>query len=217
VHGLNALFGQIAADARLVNIARQILGSEVYIHQSRLNLKPGLSGKEFYWHSDFETWHVEDGMPRMRALSCVILLTENNEYNGPLMLIPGSHMHFISCVGQTPESHYKQSLVKQEFGIPDAASLRFMVERGGIQAPKGAAGSVLFFDCNTMHGSGSNISPYPRNNLFFVYNSIENKLGNPRSGLAPRPEFIASRRDVNALTPLDPAYRADQLRMAKRC
>src|SRR3546814_10756649 len=44
---------------------------------SRLNYKPGFKGKEFYWHSDFETWHVEDGMPQMRALSMSILLAEN--------------------------------------------------------------------------------------------------------------------------------------------
>lgn len=206
VHGLSSMFGRLVADTRLVNIARQILGSEVYVHQSRLNLKPGFAGKEFYWHSDFETWHVEDGMPRMRALSCVILLTENNEFNGPLMLIPGSHMHYISCVGQTPHDHYKQSLKKQEYGVPDQTSLRFLVERGGIQAPKGRAGSVVFFDCNTMHGSNSNISPYPRSNLFFVYNSADNVLRTPRSGLSPRPEFIASRQNIAALVPLTSDY-----------
>lgn len=206
VHRLSALFGRLVADARLVSVARQILGGDVYVHQSRLNLKPGFAGREFYWHSDFETWHVEDGMPRMRALSCVILLTENNEFNGPLMLIPGSHMHYISCVGKTPHDHYKQSLKKQEYGVPDQGSLRFLTDRGGIQAPKGPAGSVVFFDCNTMHGSNSNISPYPRSNLFFVYNSVDNVLGKPRSGLAPRPEFIASRQDTGALVPLVPDY-----------
>jgi len=205
VHKLNALFGRLVRDERLLNVVRQILGSEVYVHQSRLNLKPGFVGKEFYWHSDFETWHVEDGMPRMRALSCSILVTENNEFNGPLMLIPGSHMHYISCVGDTPDDHYKQSLKKQEYGVPDHASLRFLVERGGVQAPKGPAGSVVLFDCNTMHGSNSNISPYPRSNVFFVYNSVENTLGDPRFGLKPRPEFIAHRR---AFSPLEPV-RAD--------
>lgn len=206
VHRLNALFGRLAADTRLVNIARQILGGGVYIHQSRLNLKPGFQGREFYWHSDFETWHVEDGMPRMRALSCTILLNENNEFNGPLMLIPGSHMHYIACVGKTPEDHYKQSLRKQEYGVPDADSLRFLAERGGIQAPKGPAGSVVFFDCNTMHGSNSNISPYPRNNLFLVYNSVDNRLGPPRCGLAPRPEFIAARDGCPTLDALASDY-----------
>jgi ectoine hydroxylase len=208
VHRLNDLIARLVCDTRIANIARQILGSEVYIHQSRVNLKPGFAGKEFYWHSDFETWHIEDGMPRMRALSCTVLLTENNEFNGPLMLVPGSHMHYISCVGQTPSDHYKQSLKKQEYGVPDPASLRFLVERGGIQAPKGSAGSVVFFDCNTMHGSNSNISPYPRSNLFFVYNSVENALGKPCFGLAPRPEFIATREDMSALAPVEPDYSA---------
>ncbi|NYT64736.1 phytanoyl-CoA dioxygenase family protein [Alcaligenaceae bacterium] len=76
VHELSNMVGRLARDPRLLNVARQILGSEVYMHQSRTNMKPGFKGKEFYWHSDFETWHVEDGMPRMRALSCSVLLTD---------------------------------------------------------------------------------------------------------------------------------------------
>ncbi|KPK19610.1 MAG: ectoine hydroxylase [Betaproteobacteria bacterium SG8_41] len=206
VHRLSELYRQLVSDVRVANIARQILGSEVYIHQSRVNLKAGFSGKEFHWHSDFETWHVEDGMPRMRALSCVIFLTENNEFNGPLMLMPGSHMHYISCAGETLQDHYQQSLRKQRHGIADPAALSFLAERGGIQSMKGPAGSVVFFDCNTMHGSNSNISPYPRANLFFVYNSVENTLESPRGGLKPRPEFMATRQDFSPMVPLEPAY-----------
>jgi len=96
VHVLNPVLSRLVRDPRLVNVARQILGSEVYIHQSRANMKPGFKGKEFYWHSDFETWHVEDGMPSMRALSCSVLLTANNECNGPLMLARfASAVHFV--------------------------------------------------------------------------------------------------------------------------
>lgn len=202
VHRLSTVFDHLVKGGRLLDVARQILGGDVYIHQSRLNLKPGFSGKEFYWHSDFETWHVEDGMPRMRAVSCVVLLTENNEFNGPLMLVPGSHMHYISCVGRTPLDHYKKSLRKQEYGVPDATSLGFLMERGGVHATKGPAGSVVFFDCNTMHGSNSNISPFSRANLFFVYNSVENRLHAPQQGLYPRPEFIAARTDAALLEPV---------------
>jgi len=201
VHRSNALFSSLVRDPRVLNAARSILGSEVYIHQSRINYKPGFQGKEFYWHSDFETWHSEDGMPAMRALSCSILLTDNNEQNGPLMLIPGSHRHFISCVGETPEDHYKQSLRKQENGVPDESLLRYLSDLGGISSCTGKAGSVIFFDCNTMHGSNSNISPYPRSNAFFVYNSVENQLAAPKGGLKPRPEFIAARTDVRPLEP----------------
>lgn len=205
VHELNHRVASLARDPRLLHVARQILGSEVYIHQSRANMKPGFKGKEFYWHSDFETWHVEDGMSSMRALSCSVLLTDNNECNGPLMLIPGSQSQFIACKGKTPDENFKESLRKQEYGVPDPISLQLLVEHGGIRTVTGKAGSVVFFDCNTMHGSTGNISPWPRANVFMVYNSMENTLNPPKYGLAPRPDYIAARERVEQLEPLDAA------------
>lgn len=201
VHRLNDIFANLVRDPRVLNVAREILGSEVYIHQSRINYKPGFTGKEFYWHSDFETWHSEDGMPGMRALSCSILLTDNSDCNGPLMLIPGSHHHYVSCLGETPDENYKTSLKKQDVGVPDHILLRYLADMGGIKSCAGKAGSVVFFDCNTMHGSNGNITPYPRSNVFFVYNSIANQLEAPKGGLTPRPEFVAAREDIAALAP----------------
>lgn len=201
IHANNPVFSRLAKDQRLIDIAQQILGSEVYIHQSRINFKPGLSGKSFFWHSDFETWHVEDGMPRMRALSISIALTDNTIVNGPLMVIPGSHKVYVACVGESPQNHYLRSLKQQEFGIPDNNSIRFLESRSGIKPLLGEAGSILIFDSNLMHGSGGNISPYARSNLFFVYNSIENRLFRPFCNNNPRPEFLATRTNVQPLKP----------------
>jgi ectoine hydroxylase len=192
VHGRDPWRG-VAADPRVLGAARQVLGGDVYVHQSRINLKPGFEGKDFYWHSDFETWHVEDGMPRMRAVSFSILLDDNLPYNGSLMLLPGSHLHYVRCVGRTPQEHFKASLRKQEYGVPDRDSLAWLWERCGVAMPTGPAGSLLMFDCNTMHGSGSNITPLPRRNVFLVFNSVENRLCAPFGGTAPRPEFVATR------------------------
>ncbi len=199
IHAQSELMGRLAGDARLVGIARQILCDDVYVHQSRLNYKPGFFGKEFYWHSDFETWHVEDGMPRMRALSISILLTRNTPYNGPLLIMPGSHHHYVRCVGETPDDHYKRSLRKQEYGVPDADSLLQLYTTGGIATLTGNAGSIVIFDCNAMHGSSSNVSPLPRSNIFLVYNSVQNRLTDPFGRKMPRPEFVASRRNTTAL------------------
>lgn len=193
VHRDNEVFQKLSLHERLTGVIKQILGEEIYVHQSRINFKPGFTGKEFYWHSDFETWHVEDGMPRMRALSVSIALEENYSYNGPLMVIPGSQEYFISCVGETPEDHFKNSLRKQEYGVPDEANLTKFAKENGIETPTGPAGSVLFFDCNIMHGSNSNITPYPRSNVFMVFNSEENRLAPPYSGQKPRPDYIATR------------------------
>ncbi|SDC64355.1 MULTISPECIES: ectoine hydroxylase [Bradyrhizobium] len=201
IHSQSRVIGRLAADARLAGIAQFLLNDKVYIHQSRLNYKPGFEGKEFYWHSDFETWHVEDGMPRMRALSMSVLLAENTPDNGPLMLMPGSHRVFLTCIGATPEDHYRTSLKKQEYGVPDRQSLTELAHRHGIVAPTGKAGTVVIFDCNTMHGSNGNITPFPRANAFFVYNAVSNRLQAPFGVKKPRPSFVAARSDPKALVP----------------
>lgn len=193
IHEISPHFEQLAQDPRIQERIQQLLGSETYIHQSRINYKPGFKGQGFNWHSDFETWHTEDGMPRMRAVSCSIVLTDNNEFNGPLMLIPGSHQFFVPCVGETPDNNYQSSLKDQQIGVPDEDSIAALVAKGGIQAPKGPAGSMLLFECNTLHGSNANMSPYPRSNVFFVFNSVENRLQQPYAARKPRPAFLASR------------------------
>ncbi len=193
VHELSEVFAALATDERLVDPARQVLGSEVYVHQSRVNLKPAFRGRDFYWHSDFETWHYEDGMPRMRAVSYSIQLSENRIDNGSLMIVPGSHRHFLGCTGETPERHFERSLRVQQAGTPDDAALTRLIGEHGIATIIGGPGSMVMFDSNCMHGSNSNISPYPRTNIFIVFNSVENTCGAPFSAPRPRPDFLGAR------------------------
>jgi ectoine hydroxylase len=193
IHQVSDPFADLVADPRLVEPACQLLGSDVYVHQSRVNLKRGYHGQGFYWHSDFETWHAEDGMPGPRAVSVSLALTANLDCNGSLLIIPGSHRTFVACPGETPPDHYKQSLRRQEVGTPDERSLAQLTDAGGIAQFVGQAGSAVFFDSNCMHGSNSNITPYPRSNVFIVYNSVDNALVEPFRAVTPRPTFIANR------------------------
>ncbi|WP_251977577.1 ectoine hydroxylase [Salinicola avicenniae] len=195
VHFLSQRFAELANDPRMVGRARQIVGGDVYVHQSRINYKPGFHGKGFNWHSDFETWHAEDGMPAMNAVSASIILTDNHHFNGPLMLIPGSHRVFVHCLGETPDDNHKQSLKQQELGVPSHEALDRLIEQNGIQAPTGAAGGLLLFDCNTLHGSNANMSPDPRSNAFFVYNRRDNACVQPFGASRPRPSFLAHQPD----------------------
>jgi ectoine hydroxylase len=199
VHRTSEAFGRVCEDRRILDLVRTILGDDVYVHQSRLNYKPAFTGREFYWHSDFETWHAEDGMPRMRAVSVSVSLTPSLATNGPLMLIPGSHNTFVSCPGETPADHYRQSLVQQRYGTPDEATLERLAKRRGIKAPTGGAGCAVVFDCNVMHGSNGNITPFPRTNLFVVYNAVSNRLTDPFAAPGPRPEFVGARELTSTL------------------
>ncbi len=195
VHELSDRIAAIIAREEIAGVARQLLGDDVYVHQSRVNLKPGFAGGPFYWHSDFETWHAEDGMPTPRAVSVSLALTPNTPFNGSLMIMPGSHRTFVSCVGSTPGDYHRQSLksYRPPFGTPEERDIATMADRFGIEQVTGDAGSALYFDCNCLHASAGNISPYPRSNLFVVFNAVSNGLEEPFGAPEHRPEYLAAR------------------------
>ncbi|MBG0852330.1 ectoine hydroxylase [Streptomyces spinoverrucosus] len=195
VEKVSEVFARLLFSSRLTDIARQVLGSEVYVHQSRVNYKPGFGGAEFDWHSDFETWHAEDGMSRPRAFSVSVALSENHPFNGPLLVMPGTHKTFVPSVGETPQDFHKESLRVHRItvGSPGQEQLTRMAERHGIDQITGPAGSAVMFDSNLLHGSNGNITPFPRSNIFIVYNSVENTLGEPFAAPKPRPQHLGNR------------------------
>ena len=169
-HKRSPVVDALMRDPALLGPVRQILGGPVYLHRSRFDITGEAVASPFYWHSDFETWHVEDGMPRMRAVNVEISLSDATAENGPLMLIPGSHLHYVPRLGDMPEADCKMSL-----GQPEAAGVVGLIERNGIYTATGAAGSMVLFDCNLLHGSNGNITPLTRASLCLSYNSIDNR------------------------------------------
>jgi ectoine hydroxylase len=180
VHAVSDLVGELVRDPRVLDRARQILGSDVRIHQSRVEYLSAFDGKGAYWNSPFETWHAEDGMPAPRAVSVSIPLSEQHELTGELMAMPGSHRTFVP----TPRG---------SGGKPGQDHLTSLAAAYGIERFTDAEGSVLIFDANLMQGSADNITPFPRTNLHVVFSSVENRLCAPFAGTEPRPSYIANR------------------------
>jgi ectoine hydroxylase len=195
VEKVSELFAELLRSSRLTDIARQVLDSDVYVHQSRVNYKPGFGGAQFDWHSDFETWHSEDGMPRPRAFSVSIALSRNYPFNGPLLVMPGTHRTFIPTVGETPPDFHKESLRVENLpvGSPDREHLARMAGQHGIEQITGPAGTAVMFDSNLLHASSGNITPFARSNIFIVYNSVENTLQAPFAAPEPRPQHLGNR------------------------
>jgi len=203
-HKEDHIVGRTCRSDKVVNVAKTILQDDVYIHQSRINFQRAFVGTGFYWHSDFETWHAEDGMPLPRCFSTIIPLSRNVAANGALMVIPGSHKKFIRCPGEVPEENWNSSLKEQQStGVPDHSSFkRLAAECGEPVHLEGEPGSMIIFDCNLMHGSHSNISHFDRCNVFFVFNALSNKLDAPfAKSPSQRPERIAV-RDPKWVQPL---------------
>lgn len=196
IHEDKSPLGELARATFLTEYVQQILDDDIYVHQSRVNLQAPFKGTGFSWHSDFETWHAEDGMPRPRSLSAVVFLDQNAEYNGALMVIPGSHKSFLRCPGRQKGANWEKSLQSQVYGTPAEEHLRQLAESNGIKYCTGAPGDVLFFDSNLLHASSGNRSPFPRRNLFVAFNAWSNRLQAPFFSEEQRPEHVAHRQRV---------------------
>ena len=84
-------FARLARHPRMVEPIQQMFGEDVYMHQFKINGKAAFDGDVWQWHQDYGTWRADDDMPEARAMNVAIFLDDVNEFNGPLMFIPGSH------------------------------------------------------------------------------------------------------------------------------
>jgi ectoine hydroxylase len=199
----NEVFSRFSRLVRLVGPASQILKSDVYIHQFKINAKVALEGDWWEWHQDFLYWHKEDSMPAPRVVTAALFLQDVNDFNGPMLIIPGSHKEGMidiapqydkpdksrSGYGQTDPPWSSTLSADLKYKI-NKKTLTKLVAKRNIHAVKCCAGSVLFFHGNLLHSSSNNLSPWDRVCVFVTYNSTENAL---RDRDNPRPEYIANR------------------------
>jgi len=197
-HLYNEAFRRLIRHPRLLEPAVQLLGGPVYVHQFKINPKAAHDGEIWHWHQDFRNWHVDDGMPEPQVMNAVIFLDDVNEFNGPMMFIPGTHK--LGLIQSTVEPEQPSAAYGRL--APDAARayedarVDAWVAKHGLAAPKGPAGSVLFFDPCIVHASGPNLSPWSRNLALATYNRVSNAIRRPT-----RAPFVAL-QDFTPLAPL---------------
>jgi hypothetical protein len=213
-HLTSEVFSILARHPRIVEPARQILGSEVYVYQFKVNAKAAFGGDVWEWHQDYIFWREEDGMPSERVASVAIFLDEVTEFNGPMFLIPGSQTEGVIDGSARPDDdlkHYKSyedspawisNLTADLKYSVNRDAVAYLVDKYGIVAPKGPAGSALFFHGNTVHASSNNISPYDRAVVIVTFNSVENA---PALRENPRPDFLVNRDETPVVPVLDDA------------
>lgn len=206
LHRTNEVFNRLSRHPRLVEAAMQLVESEVYVYQFKVNAKSALDGDVWEWHQDYIFWRKEDAMPAARVVNAAVLLDDVTEFNGPMFLIPGSHaegMIDMSAHGSSrengggdhdPYSGMPAWISNLTTGLNYSLSKEVigrLVRANGIVAPKGPAGSALFFDANLVHASPNNLSPFDRAVAFLTYNSVENV---PPPVEKPRPDFLVDRQ-----------------------
>jgi len=198
LHLEHEFFAQLCYHPRLLLRAQQLIhDNNLYIHQFKINFKEAFTGDVWEWHQDYIYWLKGDGMPEPKALSVAILLDDVTEFNGPLMLIPGSHK--LGIINVLPQEEDESTSNQPSWISNVSAKLKYpapkeivaqSIKEGGLVAPKAPRGSILFFDCNILHASTSNLSPFSRRVILITYNPISNV---DHHFSQPRPNFLASR------------------------
>jgi ectoine hydroxylase len=157
------------------------------MHQFKINGKMAFDGDVWQWHQDYGTWRNDDLMPEARAMNVAIFLDEVNEFNGPLMFIPGSHQLGVI------EAQHDLETTSYPLWTIDHETIATLVARGGIVAPKGPPGSMILFHSCLVHASTSNLSPWNRVAVYLSLCAVSNHIRRFK-----RPEYIAH-RDFTAL------------------
>jgi ectoine hydroxylase len=181
-HMYSRPFARLARHPRMVEPIVQIFDEVVYMHQFKINGKMAFDGDVWQWHQDYGTWRRDDEMPEPRAMNVAIFLDEVNEFNGPLMFIPGSHkLGVIDAAHDVATTSYPLWTI-------DNDTIAKLVARGGIVAPKGPAGSMILFHACLVHASTSNLSPWNRVSVYLSLCAVSNHIRRFK-----RPEYIAHR------------------------
>lgn len=171
---------------RILRPAMQLLGDEqVYIPHTKVNTKSAFEGSGWLWHQDFGYW-VHDGYPSNDVVTALVLLTDTREIHGSLYMIPGSHKlgllnHYYDdsqAAYQLPQRAVERDRLKE-----------IMATHAEPVPIVGKAGTLVFFHCLTVHGSGANMSSEDRWQAYITYNSTSN---HPLDVEKPRGDFVRS-------------------------
>ncbi|NCW41269.1 MAG: proline hydroxylase, partial [Betaproteobacteria bacterium] len=158
-------FAKLGRHPRMIGPVEDLFGEKLYMHQFKINGKMAFEGDVWQWHQDFGTWLNDDLMPEPRCMNVAIFLDDVNEFNGPLMFIPGSHKRGVV------EAKHDLSTTSYPLWTVDNKLISELVERsggknGGIVCPRGPAGSMILFHSCLLHASSSNLSPWNRVSVY---------------------------------------------------
>ena len=156
----NKLFYDLSRNKKIIDIVKKLIGGTVRFHLGKLNFKlPNKKkGSLVEWHQDFAFYpHTNDDL-----ITVGIYLEDCHEKNGPLKVIKGSHKKELFS-HHSNDNYFvgKINTKKNKINLKKSVSLT------------GKAGSVAFFHCRTIHGSGLNHTNGSRPLILFGYRACD--------------------------------------------
>ncbi|MCF1450498.1 phytanoyl-CoA dioxygenase family protein [Agrobacterium vitis] len=153
----HAAFREIATDQRIIDRVASLIGKNIGLQHSKLNMKAAKIGKAVEWHQDLTYFpHTNDDL-----VGVLIYLDEANVENGCLRVVPGQHGRYF------------------DHTLPDGSFAGMITEDmspASVGEPipmEGGAGTVVMLHPLAPHYSAANISAKPRRLLIFEYRAAD--------------------------------------------
>jgi phytanoyl-CoA hydroxylase len=137
----------------LLGILKQLLGPNIRMHNSKLNVKAPNGGAPLEWHQDW-AFH-----PHTNAslLAVGLMLEDCRMEHGPMLVVPGSHKGTV----------HDHNADGRFCGAIDPQRVRLDYEKA-IPCI-GKAGTISIHHTFAVHGSAANTSPSPRPFLLYEF------------------------------------------------
>ncbi len=146
--GFRAIFSAPA----ILDIVEQLIGSEIYLHSSKLIYKPPGCGRRKPFHQDLAYW--DDMSAAQVTLWCAI--DPASVSNGCIHVVPGSHRKGLIQHVELADWQIDET----QFPVNTARPVEM------------AAGDALFLNVLTVHASGANCSAMERLAAIVNYYSL---------------------------------------------
>jgi ectoine hydroxylase-related dioxygenase (phytanoyl-CoA dioxygenase family) len=156
-HLRHPAFAALVGDPAVVALLRDLIGPDIRLQNTKLNLKGAGYGAAVEWHQDWAFYpHTNDDV-----LATGLYLDDCDLANGPLLVVPGSHR------GPTWDHHAGGYFC----GAMDPGA-------AGLDASRavpltGPAGSLTIHHARLVHGSAPNVSARPRRLLLHEYRAAD--------------------------------------------
>lgn len=150
-HMISDVVRDLMATDMILAPARDLIGPDIRLHTSKLNMKSAGYGAAVEWHQDYAFYpHTNDDI-----LAIGVCIDDMQEENGPLMVYRGSHKgpvfdHHVNGV-------FAGAILPEDNGL-DPQNLAKLT---------GPAGSISIHHGRIVHGSALNTSSRARRILFF--------------------------------------------------
>jgi ectoine hydroxylase-related dioxygenase (phytanoyl-CoA dioxygenase family) len=149
-HRLHPAFAALSRSASVLDPVRALIGNDLRLIGSKVNIKAAHAGTSVEWHQDWAFYpHTNDDL-----LAVGVMMDDVTPENAPLLLLPGSHRGPVY-------DHRAEGVFVGGFNPLDRG-----LEVGGAVAVTGKAGSISLHHVRLVHGSSMNRSPRDRRMLF---------------------------------------------------